>query len=117
MKTPTLSFFMLRLQIDKKKNEIVGLVDSNGCWSNENTVIEAIVISYFDIIFGSSDTSSSAIGMVIDIVDKWLSNASYKNLEGLFTADDIQLALSQWSLPRLPGWMGLQSVFTKDFGV
>ncbi|KAL5562411.1 hypothetical protein UlMin_032158 [Ulmus minor] len=61
-------FFHRKATARRKKNEILGLCDSNGCWQDDIGVVSEIIQSYFSNIFRSNCPTMDQINLITDSI-------------------------------------------------
>ncbi|KAL5542394.1 hypothetical protein UlMin_010104 [Ulmus minor] len=61
-------FFHKKATARRKKNEILGLCDSNGCWQDDIGVVSEIIQSYFSNIFRSNCPTVDQINLITDSI-------------------------------------------------
>ncbi|KAL5563661.1 hypothetical protein UlMin_033408 [Ulmus minor] len=61
-------FFHRKATARRKKNEILGLCDSNGCWQDDIGVVSGIIQSYFNNIFRSNCPTMDQINLLTDSI-------------------------------------------------
>ncbi|KAH7573117.1 hypothetical protein JRO89_XS03G0071700 [Xanthoceras sorbifolium] len=83
-------FFHSQASKRKKINNISGLFDSHGRWTEKVAGIESIAVSYFVGIFSSDKPSRRDINEVLGSVGQCLSPHAVRFLDSRFSQDDWQ---------------------------
>ena len=67
-------FFHHKASSRKKKNEIKGLKDQDGCWQVEKSRVSNIIFRYFENLFASSQPNDFDVNIVLDCIESKISD-------------------------------------------
>ncbi|KAL5560150.1 hypothetical protein UlMin_036361 [Ulmus minor] len=108
-------FFHRRATARRKKNEILGLCDSNGCWQDDIGVVSGVIQHYFNNIFQSNCPTMDQINLVTDSIPTRVSPEMKNCLLKPFTEDDVKAAVFGMSRTKAPGFDGMPALFFKKY--
>ena len=98
----------------RKKNDILGLCDSNGCWQDDIKVVSGVIQRYFVDIFRSNCPTTEQINLVTDFIPIRVSSEMNTCLAKPFGAEEVKSALFGMNPTKAPGFDGMPtSVFQK----
>ena len=106
-------FFHATASQRRRQNKIVGLIDSNGVWQEDQGRIEGIVLEYFATIFKldfptSFEASLSAINICVtpEMNDELLAD---------FKANEVTRAINQMHPTKSPGPDSMSPIFYQKY--
>lgn len=99
----------------RRNNTIYGVEDSTGIWHTDDSMVENIVIDYFQNIFTSSGPSSVDIEPVIESVRVSVSNDMNEFLCSPYSKLEVKDALWQSHPSKSPGPDGFSSFFYRKY--
>ncbi|XP_023878479.1 uncharacterized protein LOC111990942 [Quercus suber] len=85
------SFFHAKASARQKKNLIVGLMDANDVWQEDDARMEEIVVEYYNNLFSSSNPED--FSELLAAVQLKVSLAMNEELTRVFTGMEVRLAL------------------------
>ncbi|KAL5746578.1 hypothetical protein ACOSP7_027724 [Xanthoceras sorbifolium] len=84
-------------------------------WSNDRTVIDSIVVAYFEDNFNSLVPSPLDLSSFLDVVGHRMSDMSCRRLSGVFTVEEVRVTLFQMAPSKVPGLDGFNASFYQKF--
>ncbi|KAL5555862.1 hypothetical protein UlMin_038098 [Ulmus minor] len=108
-------FFHRKATARRKKNEILGLCDSNGCWQDDIGVISGVIQRYFNNIFRSNCPTMDQINLVTDSIPTRVSPEMNNCLLKPFNEDDVKAAVFGMSPTKAPGFDGMPALFFQKY--
>ncbi|BFG25212.1 hypothetical protein CerSpe_114860 [Prunus speciosa] len=106
-------FFHQRANTRKQRNNIQGLIDSNGIWKEESAAVQEIVVDYFTHLFTSNCRRREDI--ILNTVDPCLTPTMNASLLIDFTEQEVKHAVFQMYPTKAPGPDGMPPVFFQKY--
>lgn len=110
-------WFHKKATIRRKSNEIYGIVDDNGLWYEDPSLIENTFISYFENLFESSNPDLIAIENSLDGLVPKVNQSMNNSLMAPFTRTEIENAIKQMFPTKAPGPDGYLAIFIRNIGI
>ncbi|KAL5550204.1 hypothetical protein UlMin_000380 [Ulmus minor] len=107
--------FHRRATARRKKNEILGLCDSNGFWQDDIGVVSGVIQRYFNDIFRSNCPTMDKINLVTDSIPIRVSPEMNNYLLKPFNEDDVKAAVFGMSPTKAPGFDGMPALFFQKY--
>ncbi|KAL5553199.1 hypothetical protein UlMin_040600 [Ulmus minor] len=108
-------FFHRKATARRKKNEILGLCDSNGCWQDDIGVVSGIIQSYFNNIFWSNCPTVDQINLITDSIPIRVSPKMNNSLLKPFNEDEVKAAVFGMNPTKAPGFDGMRALFFQKY--
>ena len=96
-----------------KHNTILGILDKNGIWCEDQESIAKAAASYFEEIFSSSHPSQ--ISTTIAPIPTLVYPEMNENLSKAFSSDEVAAALKQIHPSKSPGPNGMSALFFQKY--
>ncbi|BFG35644.1 hypothetical protein CerSpe_219180 [Prunus speciosa] len=106
-------FFHQRANTRKQRNNIQGLIDSNGVWKEEGAAVQEIVVDYFTHLFTSNCRRREDI--LLNTVDPCVTPTMNASLLTDFTEQEVKHAVFQMYPTKAPGPDGMPPVFFQKY--
>uniref|UniRef100_A0A803NGK6 CCHC-type domain-containing protein n=1 Tax=Cannabis sativa TaxID=3483 RepID=A0A803NGK6_CANSA len=107
-------YFHQKATSRRKKNRIKGLFDKNLQWMNTKENIERTICDHFQELFSALNHEENTIANIQSFVPLRLSRHQNEILFAEFTANDIQVALSQINALKAPKIDGMSRIFYEN---
>ncbi|XP_062080800.1 uncharacterized protein LOC133785597 [Humulus lupulus] len=104
-------YFHHKASARRKKNTILGLQDSSGCWEDDEVLVEKIICGYFENIFKSSNASTDDMEAVLGCIDPKVSQETNALLECDFSREEVVNVIKNMNPTKAPGTDGLPALF------
>ncbi|KAL5546787.1 hypothetical protein UlMin_006474 [Ulmus minor] len=108
-------FFHKKAIARRKKNEILGLCDSNGCWQDDIGVVSEIIQSYFSNIFRSNCPTVDQINLITDSIPIRVSPEMNNSLLKPFNEDEVNAAVFGMNPTKAPRFDGMPALFFQKY--
>lgn len=99
----------------RKKNESLGINDSNGCWTEDPNNIEETFISYFVNLFQSSNPSQDQLNKALDDIPVRVDQNMNNSLLAPFTKGEVEKAIQSMFPTKAPGPDGFPAIFYQKY--
>ena len=103
-------YFSTSVQANEdKKNQVEGLVNSDGLWQMEETKVAKMAIDYYQTLFTASATIHMA--EVVDKVDRVVTDDMRRTLMLPYTEEEVRVTLFQMHPSKSPDLDGMSLYF------
>ena len=99
----------------RKKNDILGLCDSNGCWHDDIGVVSRVIQRYFRDIFQSNCPSIEQFNLMTNSIPVRISPQMNNCLTKPFVAEEVKSALFGMSPTKAIGFDGMPALFFRKY--
>ena len=106
-------FFHATASQRRKRNSILGLMDSSGTWQDDPRSVEGIILSYFASIFKSNQPSNFEESL--SAIHPRVTLATNASLTAEFRVEEIWNTLHQMHLTKSPGPDGMSPIFYQKY--
>ncbi|GAV84205.1 hypothetical protein CFOL_v3_27649 [Cephalotus follicularis] len=107
-------FFHAKASQRRRRNQIIGIKDDQGVWSDNETVYQQTIKSYFQNIFASDHPVE--LHRVLNYVDTEVTDAMNRELSADFSRKEIETVLHQINATKAQAQTRCQRSFSKSFG-
>uniref|UniRef100_A0A803PUH4 Reverse transcriptase n=1 Tax=Cannabis sativa TaxID=3483 RepID=A0A803PUH4_CANSA len=104
-------YFHRKANTRKRKNTILGLLDSNGKWVHGNKMVGQVACLYFQQLFTSNSASIADLDEFQRIVPNKISREMNEYLKAPFTKEDVHAAMRNIHPHKAPGSDGMPGLF------
>jgi len=96
-----------------QKNKILGILDDNGVWVDNEEDIERVAVDYFENLFSSANTIDPSI--VLRDISPSVSSTMNEFLVKEITEEEVKRALFSLNPTKAPGQDGMTALFFQRF--
>ena len=104
-------YFHHKASARRKKNMILGMKDSMGCWQSEEVLVEKIICDYFKNLFTSNKASDEEIELALEGMEPKIDQDMNRILEEPFSEDEVRQVAKNMNPTKAPGIDGLPALF------
>lgn len=108
-------WFHKRASMRKKKNEIKGIMDINGVWTEEQVKIEDTFIQYFQNLFSSSNPTKEKIEEILKNINPMVDKQMNDALTAPFSHQEVEKAVGQMFPTEAPSPDGFPALFFQKY--
>ena len=106
-------FFHAKASARQKKNYIEGLLDSSGCWHEDEDKMGEIVVEYYKELFSTSHPTEFT--EIVQAIQPKVTLTMNQMLAAEFKAKEVQVAVKEMYPLKAPGPDGMPSLFYQHF--
>lgn len=99
----------------RKHKEIIGIIDSNGGWSENELTIKNMFISYFENLFTPSNPEPNYIENSLTGLQPKVHQAMNNKLMAPFTKTEVEITVKQMFPIKAPRPDGYSAIFYKKY--
>ena len=97
----------------KRRNFIKGMLDDQGVWHREEDAVSALLVSYYESLFTSSDPHN--LDSVLDGVQAVVTKDMNAKLLETYTTEEVAVAIKEMALLKAPGPDGMPPLFFQTY--
>ena len=96
----------------KRRNFIKGMLDDQGVWHREEDAVSALLVSYYESLFTSSDPHN--LDSVLDGVQAVVTKDMNAKLLETYTTEEVAVAIKEMAPLKAPGPDVMPPLFFSD---
>lgn len=108
-------WFHKRATVRKKKNEILDILDKDGCWTSEVEKIKETFTSYFQDLFTTTNPKMGSMEEVLRTVSPKIIADMNRKLIEIYMREEIEAAVKQMFLTKAPSPDGFPTIFYQHY--
>ena len=97
----------------KRRNFIKGMLDDQGVWHREEDAVSALLVSYYESLFTSSDPHN--LDSVLDGVQAVVTKDMNAKLVEMYTAEEVAVAIKEMAPLKAPDPDGMPPLFFQTY--